>query len=91
MFVVAAYDTPNDRRRLRFAKILLDYGYRVQKSVFEAEAPREVIQEMIQRLDKVVDQREDSIRIYHVCQRCLQQVNFIGQAELTNQETVFIV
>ena len=35
MFVVVAYDIPDDRRRTRVAKVLEDYGDRVQYSVFE--------------------------------------------------------
>lgn len=91
MFVVVCYDTPDDLRRLRFAKILLDYGYRVQKSVFEVEAPHDILKDMLDRLDSYVNSEEDSIRVYHVCQRCLNQVQFIGLAELTNQENVFIL
>ena len=37
MFLAVAYDCSNDKRRNRVAKILLDYGYRVQYSVFEVE------------------------------------------------------
>ena len=91
MFVVAAYDTPDDKRRGRFAKILLDYGYRVQRSVFEIEADNNMIREMIDRLQSVIDNENDSLRIYHICNRCLDEVDIIGQGSLTNQETVFIV
>lgn len=35
MFVVVSYDIVNDRQRQRLAKVLGDYGQRVQKSVFE--------------------------------------------------------
>ncbi|MBW1990880.1 MAG: CRISPR-associated endonuclease Cas2, partial [Deltaproteobacteria bacterium] len=37
MFWVVSYDIVDDRRRLRLAKLLTDYGHRVQKSVFECD------------------------------------------------------
>jgi len=91
MFLVIAYDCSDDKRRLRVSKILLDYGYRVQYSVFEADLSGPLIQEMIKRLTQVIDPEQDSIRIYHICQRCLDQTQLFGDAELTNQEKVFIV
>lgn len=91
MFLVLAYDCTDDKRRLKVAKIMLDYGYRVQYSVFEADLDVELLEELIGRLRKVVSMEEDSIRIYHICQRCLDQTQLFGDAELTNQEKVFIV
>jgi len=91
MFLVAAYDTPDDRRRVRLARVMLDYGYRVQKSVYEMDLPAELVREMLRRLTEIIDLDQDSLRIYHICSRCLGQIELMGQAELTNQETVFIV
>ncbi len=91
MYIVVGYDTPDDKRRLRMAKILLDYGYRVQKSVFEIEAPPKLIDEMIERLKKTVDPQEDSVRIYHICTKCIESADFLGNATLTNTEEVFVL
>ncbi|MGH2271098.1 CRISPR-associated endonuclease Cas2 [Anaerohalosphaeraceae bacterium U12dextr] len=91
MFIVIGYDCTDDRRRLKISKILLDYGYRVQYSVFEADLDNELLTEMVDRLRKIIDPDEDSIRIYHICQRCLDQTQLFGDAKLTNQETFFIV
>jgi len=90
MFVVIAYDCTDDSRRLRVAKVLLDYGYRVQYSVFEADLDEDLLKELIKRLSSQIDPREDSVRIYRICQRCLTQIHLVGQAQLTNQEIVFI-
>ena len=91
MFLVVAYDCSDDKRRLRVSKILLDYGYRVQYSVFEVQVDESLFGEMTERLRCVINHEEDSVRIYRICERCLGQVKFYGHAELTNQETVFIV
>jgi CRISPR-associated protein Cas2 len=91
MFLVIAYDCTDDRRRLRLSKILLDYGFRVQYSVFEAEMPLELLNEMTSRIERVINKKEDSVRIYQICSRCLKQAELFGDAELTNQEIVYIV
>ena len=40
LYLVIAYDTPDDRRRARLAKLLKGFGERRQCSVFEARLPR---------------------------------------------------
>ncbi|MFW0884731.1 CRISPR-associated endonuclease Cas2 [Candidatus Acidulodesulfobacterium sp. H_13] len=35
MFCIISYDTSNDRKRNKIAKTLIDFGTRVQYSVFE--------------------------------------------------------
>ena len=91
MFLVIGYDCSDDRRRLKVAKILLDYGYRVQYSVFEADLEQDLLDEMLGRLRKVINPAEDSIRVYRLCRTCLRQVEFQGQAQLTHQEQFFII
>ena len=91
MFLVIGYDCSDDKRRLKISKIMMDYGDRVQYSVFEADLDKEMLQEMMERLRKVINSKEDSIRIYHICQNCLRQTAIKGRGQLTQQETFFIV
>ena len=35
MFYIVSYDMPDDKKRLKMANTLLDFGTRVQYSVFE--------------------------------------------------------
>ena len=76
---LAVYDTPNDRRRHRFAAILDDYGERVQYSVFEVIAETRHFKRLIDRLEDIVDVDEDSLRLYPLCQACSGKVLRIGQ------------
>ena len=91
MFCLACYDCSDDKRRLKVSKILLDYGYRVQYSVFEVKLNRKLFDEMHSRILKVISKRDDSIRIYHLCDKCLKQTDLDGDCELTNQELVFVI
>jgi len=73
------------------ANILLYYGYRVQWSVFETELPHHLEQEMISRLSQVIDGQRDSVRIYHICDRCRSAVHLLGLGDLTNTEKTFVI
>ena len=36
LFILIIYDITNNSKRVKFAKLLLGYGFRIQKSAFEA-------------------------------------------------------
>ena len=90
MFVVVAYDISHNRRRTRLAKILLDYGERVQESVFEAEVPPDLFAEMIARAQDVIDATEDTVRFYTLSRRSVREVRILGQGELHRPEPVYV-
>ncbi len=91
IFVVVSYDIPNDRRRTRVARVLLDYGSRVQYSVFECRIEAKHYERMCARLKKEIDEKEDSVRFYQLCQACLKTVKIIGQGQIEPEPQVVIV
>lgn len=71
MYVLVTYDvattTPEGRRRLRqAAKTCLDFGQRVQNSVFEMKVDPAQWTVCKNRLLEIVDPAEDSIRFYYL-------------------------
>ena len=80
MLVVISYDIPVDRRRNKVAKILTDYGDRVQYSVFEGDLTVKQINQLWQELEKVIAPEEDSLRLYRLCGECAPRVKILGQA-----------
>ncbi len=90
-FYLISYDIPDDRRRLRVAKILLDSGSRVQYSVFEANPAPQHVARLKQRLAKVLDERKDSVRLYALCAQCTERVEILGRGEATRDQAVYIV
>lgn len=69
MFVLVSYDvsttTKEGRRRLRrVAKACLDYGQRVQNSVFECQLDPEKWTRLRLRLMEEYNPKEDSLRFY---------------------------
>ena len=60
--VVIAYDTPSDLHRRKFAKLLKGYGFRVQWSVFECELRGDQMEQLRQRLERLIVAEQDSVR-----------------------------
>ena len=78
MKYVISFDIVNDRIRARVVKILSEYAYRVQKSVFEGLISKESKEEMQQKLENIIDRKKDSVRIYPLCGKCEPEVHIIG-------------
>ena len=83
MLVLVSYDVRTKeaagRRRLRrMAKYCLDYGQRVQNSVFECEVDPAQWAELKQRLIDTVEEQEDSLRFYYLGSRWRGKVEHIG-------------
>ena len=90
MFYIVSYDIPDDKRRNNVAKVLLDFGERVQYSVFECIMDDVLHEKMTSRLRKIIKE-EDSIRIYTLCAKCEKTITVIGSGEITKDENVFIL
>lgn len=78
MKYVISFDITGDRIRARVVKILSEFAYRVQKSVFEGLISKESLEEMRKKLEKVIDKKTDSVRIYPLCGKCEPEVKIIG-------------
>lgn len=85
-----SYDIPDDKRRLKVANCLEDFGDRVQYSVFEARLSIEETQELCERLIQRIDPQEDSIRIYRVCGNCEGRIQILGKGEVRQEPDVYI-
>jgi CRISPR-associated protein Cas2 len=78
MFYVISYDVVDDARRNRVSETLLDFGRRVQYSVFECQLEEELAAKMVERLRKVLDVSEDRLRVYALCATCKGRIQWIG-------------
>ncbi len=91
MFYIISYDIPDDKRRQKIAKILLNFGDRVQYSVFEAILSDELLKEMVSSLTRVSRDKEDSIRIYQVCKECKKAIKILGTGAVLEDKDVYIL
>ena len=83
MFVVVTYDvnteTPAGRTRLRrVAKQCLNFGQRVQNSVFECQVDASQLRELEDRLIKLIDPELDSLRFYNLGNGYATKIKHIG-------------
>lgn len=77
-FYVVAYDIPSDRRRTKVHKILTGFGQWTQYSVFELYLSEKERVLLANKLKKVLNPKEDSVRFYTLCEACLKKVETIG-------------
>lgn len=87
MLMLITYDvsvvTPEGRRRLRnIAKTCLDYGVRVQNSVFECEVDLAQFVQLKNELLELYDPEEDSLRFYSLGKRGRQRVEHYGAKDI---------
>lgn len=83
MLVLITYDvsvvTAAGRRRLRnIAKTCLDYGIRVQNSVFECEVEPAQFVTLKTTLMDIFEPSEDSLRFYFLGKRGKQKIEHVG-------------
>jgi len=64
MFYAISYDISDDSRRNSVNKILEHYGIRIQYSLFECNLDIDRLNELLQKLKKIVKADEDSLRCY---------------------------
>lgn len=70
---------------------MLDFGTRVQYSVFECIIRDEkVLEKMVSKLGRIVSDK-DSVRIYALCAKCEKVITVLGGGEITKDEEVFIL
>jgi CRISPR-associated protein Cas2 len=96
MQLLVTYDvnttTREGRRRLRrTAKICLDYGQRVQNSVFECKVEPAQFLEMKAKLMEVADLSTDSLRFYNLGAEWDRRVEHLGAKPSMNPDAPLIV
>ncbi len=79
MFVIVSYDIPDDKRRNRVMKTLKNYGAHVQYSVFECDLKPELYNRLRQKLQEIIDKKEDNVRFYVLSQEDLKKRRVWGE------------
>jgi len=96
MMVLITYDvdttTPEGRRRLRkVAKECVNYGQRVQKSVFECLLDPAQYADLKHRLNQIIDLTTDNLRFYMLGSNWKKRVEHIGVNDSYDPEGVLLV
>jgi CRISPR-associated protein Cas2 len=91
MQYVICYDIADDARRSRVANCLLDFGSRVQESVFIANLDDELSGRMWERLTRLVQAETDRLHVFEMCAACCGKTRALGQAELIADREFYII
>lgn len=86
MLRIVAYDITSPRRLRRMALVCLDYGIRIEKSVFECNLRNDQFDELWKKLKGIANRDVDSLACYPVCAACEKNVSFYGRAGRTAQD-----
>lgn len=72
--------SPKGAKRLRkVAKVCVNYGQRVQNSVFECLVDPAKYIELKHSLERIIDKEEDSLRFYHLGSNWDHKVETLGK------------
>lgn len=90
-FIVVAYDIPDDKRRTRLHKRLLDFGTPVQYSVFECLLEEKELGRMRRAVARTIKPRLDQVRYYFLCEMCRGKIETTGGAEIVKEVVDIVV
>lgn len=96
MMVLITYDVNTEdaagRRRLRqIAKQCLNYGQRVQNSVFECVVDASQCRVLQHKLVQIMDQDKDSLRFYYLGNQYQTKIEHFGAKATLDMEGVLMV
>ncbi len=96
MLMLVSYDvsteTKEGRRRLRrTARACLNYGQRVQKSVFECQVNAAQLEVLKNDLLGIINEQEDSLRFYRIVEPLEKNVMEFGKFKAVDFEQTLIV
>lgn len=94
--VLITYDvetvTPSGKKRLRrVARQCVNFGQRVQNSVFECLIDPAQFAELKHRLDEIMDKEKDSIRFYFLGNNWKNKVEHTGIRNSYNPEDTLMI
>lgn len=80
----------DDKRRNRLAQVLLDFGPRIQESVFLLDLDEELLARMRERVRKAVDATVDVVHVFAFCGACAGKVWAVGPKAVPEDPAYYI-
>lgn len=88
VFVLIIYDIVDNKQRVKLSKYLQGYGFRVQKSAFEAVITKRKYQQMLSGIKQFVT-GNDSVKVYKIIGK--GQVTSFGRPSDIEDEDIILV
>jgi len=91
MITLITYDITNPKRLVKLHKFLKEFGLNTQKSVFECDIDGQALKRIRMYCRDELDIATDSVRIYKICNHCINKVVISGQGiKVTQYEYMLI-
>lgn len=88
---VSTTDSEGRRRLSRVAKTCVDYGQRVQNSVFECILDATQFRRLKYELEEIIDKDQDSLRFYNLGDNYKKKIEHIGAKSTYDMESPLIL
>lgn len=86
--ILIIYDITDNKRRLRLSKYLQGYGFRIQKSAFEAMLDSKHYKKLLNEMPNYVA-KEDNVRVYKL--KSYGEVSIWGSGQMIEDEEFLII
>lgn len=90
MLHIVAYDIKDDKRLKKMSRLCLDYGVRVQYSIFEFDLESELTKCFISEISDLIDPAVDKVMIIPVCGTCRKAITLLGKAQKYELPELFL-
>jgi CRISPR-associated protein Cas2 len=91
MNIIVAYDIADPRRLAKIARLMMDYGQRVQKSIFEVSVTPSVFQQMKANVEEIIEYEKDGVKYFPLCEKCAGTLEIIGQGRFVDPDVEFCI
>lgn len=91
MLYLVCYDISDDKLRCQLSERLLDFGVRIQESVFECLLEPEQYERMVAALERIELDELDKLRIYRICANCVEAVRIYGPGQVSRDPEFYLV
>jgi CRISPR-associated protein Cas2 len=85
------YDVADGWRRQRLSDVLLDFGTRVQESVFQCLIDPSLAEEMLARIRRTIEENTDKVHVLSLCDACGGRMVLYGIAKQASDPEYLIL
>lgn len=89
--IIVAYDISDEKRLDKVAKVVKNFGIRVQRSVFECHIDKHHYIRLKKDLSKVIDIQKDHISFYNLCKDDINHDLHIGKFRVYKDEDYYLL
>ena len=91
MQYVVCYDVADDARRSRISAVLMDFGTRVQESVFVAHLDDAFAARLRERMLRVIDPEQDRLHMFGICAVCEKKAWVAGDEPVATDPDYYVI